>query len=259
MLGGIRFLVSTLGPSWALKYAISSRLRRGEAVRVPLPPWLGDGPAGSDRALLRTGTSDVHVYRQIFVEREYAPLEQLSSVSTILDLGANVGYSSRYFLGMFPTAKLLAIEPDPDNFAMLERQLSMFSDRATVVRGGVWDSCGTLCLASDRYRDGAEWSRQVKRAATGEVAGVFRGFDIPSLMSMAGFERVSLLKIDIEGAEAVVFNAPNLSWLDRVDNIAIELHDDSQFGMASPVFWRAVQDRGFSFSKSGELVIGMRE
>jgi hypothetical protein len=78
-------------------------------------------------------------------------------------------------------------------------------------------------------------------------------------MNMAGFERVSLLKIDIEGAEAVVFNAPNLSWLDRVDNIAIELHDDSQFGMAAPIFWRAVQDRGFSFIKRGELVIGMRE
>ncbi len=226
---------------------------------MELPPWIGDGPAGSECALLRTGTSDVFVYHQIFVEREYAPLERLSSVSTILDLGANVGYSSRYFMGMFPRAKLLAIEPDPENFALLERQLSKFSDRAAVVRGGVWDSCGPLCLASDRYRDGAEWSRQVKRVTTDEVAGAFRGFDVPSLMNMAGFERVSLLKIDIEGAEVVVFNAPNLSWLDRVDNIAIELHDDSQFGMAAPVFWRAVQDRGFSFSKSGELVIGTRE
>jgi hypothetical protein len=155
MLGGIPFLVSTLGLRQALKYAICSRVRRGKVIRVELPPWIGDGPAGSECALLRTGTSDVYVYHQIFVEREYAPLERLSSVSTILDLGANVGYSSRYFMGMFPRAKLLAIEPDPENFALLERQLSKFSDRAAVVRGG----CGIRVDYSAWRATGIEMGR----------------------------------------------------------------------------------------------------
>lgn len=70
--------------------------------------------------------------------------------------------------------------------------------------------------------------------------------------------RISLLKVDIEGAEAVVFGRDCQSWLGKVDAIAIELHDDSGFGNASGIFFDAIRGHGFEVSSVGELTICQR-
>ena len=45
------------------------------------------------------------------------------------------------------------------------------------------------------------------------------------LLSISGHARISLLKMDIEGAEIDVFsNKPSL-WLDKVDALLIQCHD----------------------------------
>src|SRR4051812_39387542 len=74
----------------------------------------------------RKGSSDRDVFRQIFVEREYACLDDLSDVDLVLDCGANVGYSSAYFLDRFPTCHVIAVEPDPENYALLEENLAPY-------------------------------------------------------------------------------------------------------------------------------------
>ena len=56
------------------------------------------------------------------------------------------------------------------------------------------------------------------------------------------------MKIDIEGAEVVVFDASCSSWLNRVETIAIELHDDSSFGSATEAFFNSVKATDFEFS-----------
>ena len=50
----------------------------------------------------------------------------------------------------------------------------------------------------------------------------------------------------------------NPAWLDKVDAIAIELHDDTQFGDASDIVLSAVRARGFELSRNGELTICYR-
>src|SRR4051812_12644684 len=67
----------------------------------------------------RHGTSDLMVFDQIFVERQYSCLDHLHDPKLIIDCGANVGYSSAYFLSRFPKCALIAVEPDPGNFSML--------------------------------------------------------------------------------------------------------------------------------------------
>jgi hypothetical protein len=64
--------------------------------------------------LMRNGTSDRQVLSQIFVYEEYSPIT-LSNPRNIIDLGANVGYSSAYFLSRYLNAKVLAVEPDLGN------------------------------------------------------------------------------------------------------------------------------------------------
>ena len=59
---------------------------------------------------LRYGTSDPYVFRQIFVEQEYAPFRASGEIRLIVDCGANVGFSSAYFLHRFPNARVIAVE-----------------------------------------------------------------------------------------------------------------------------------------------------
>ena len=204
----------------------------------------------------RLKSSDLFVFHQIFIDLEYGPLKELQDVRLIIDCGANVGYSSAFFLSQFPSSHVIAVEPDIRNFVMLQRNLSEYGSRATAIRAGIWSHNVPLRVSQERYRDGLEWSVQVQ-PCDADQAPDFQGVTIQSLLDSSRVARISLLKIDIEGAEAVVFQG-NVDWLDRVDAIAIELHDDTNFGKATEIFDAAIRSRGFEISYSGELTICRR-
>jgi FkbM family methyltransferase len=203
--------------------------------------------------LYRPSTSDLEVFEQIFVEREYACLDDLESARLIVDCGANVGYSSAYWLSRLPMASVIAIEPDPENFSILQRNLQPYGARASAIQAGVWSSNVGLVIANETYRDGREWSRQVRPVRLGEEPA-FRAIDIGSVLSDDIHRRIDLLKIDIERAETEVFSANYEHWLGRVDNLVIELHDDE----CRKIFFDAIRNQGFDVSESGELTIYRR-
>ena len=75
---------------------------------------------------IRVGTSDSTIFQQIFTEQEYGPLAALPGPSLILDCGANVGYSAIWFLNRFPSARVIAVEPDLENFRMCQANLAPY-------------------------------------------------------------------------------------------------------------------------------------
>lgn len=191
---------------------------------------------------LRLATSDKDVYRQIFVYKEYAPLQGIENVRSIVDCGANIGLASLYLLDCYPSAKLLAIEPDSENAEICRRNLSPFGDRANVESLGIWSHgawCSPARLRLDRTAgDRRDWSIVVREAGQKEVADT-TGVSMDAICARVG--DIDLLKIDIEGAEELIFSAGSFPWLSRVRNIAIELHNDK----CREVFWRALD--GFEF------------
>jgi FkbM family methyltransferase len=214
-------------------------------------PW-ADHPLA-----FRPDSSDLDVYRQIFIEREYQCFDDLTDVRLIIDCGANVGYSAAYFLSRFQDCSLVAIEPDPANLSVLERNLAPYKHRARVVHAGVWSHRGFLRASPDVYGDGREWSRQVIECQAHET-GAIPAVDIGTLLRESDFDRISILKVDIEGAEAVVFGPGSAAWLPSVDNIAIELHERTVFGDAPTIFAEAVAAMPFALSRSGELTVCRR-
>lgn len=248
----LRKLVNNLGIPAAFKYLVCHSLNLGTFSQY----WIK--PKGILHALcVRRNTSDIHVFKQIFVDREYECLNNLNEVGLVIDCGANVGYSSAYFLSTYPTCSVIAVEPDASNFVALEQNLTAYGDRVKLMKAGVWSEAAPLKISQNKYRDGAEWTRQVTPCKSDEQPDV-QGIDIGSLLACSGYCRISLLKMDIEGSEAIVFSTNYEHWIDRVDNIAIELHDDSKFGKASDVFFSAIRGRGFQVSHSGELTICQR-
>jgi FkbM family methyltransferase len=201
----------------------------------------------------RPRTTDHLVFRQIFVELEYQPLDDVRDVQLILDCGANVGYSSAFFLTKFPKAQVVAIEPDPDNFSLLEKNLAPYKGRFRAIQSAIWSKPTRLALSEERMIPGWEWARTVREAKEGEAQTIM-ATDIGTLLKESGFDRISILKIDIEGAEAIVFSSNYQEWLPKVDNLAIELHGEE----CSSIFFKAIEGQNFEVSKSKELVLCKR-
>ena len=201
----------------------------------------------------RPGTSDLYVFQQIYVAREYSCLDHLKDDSClIVDCGANVGYSSAYFLSRFPSSYVIAVEPDPGNFEVLERNLAPYAGRYRAIRSAVWSERLGLVLG-ETPRSGQEWARQVRPALPGEKASM-QAMDIGTLLKDSGFAKIRVLKIDIERAEAAVFSANYESWLANVDNIMIELHGEE----CRDIFMKAISTESFDVSECGELTVCKR-
>jgi FkbM family methyltransferase len=198
------------------------------------------------------GSSDMAVFDQIFLFQEYLCLRDLKEASFVLDLGANVGYSTAYFLSAFPQARIVAVEPDERNWAVCKTNLLPYGDRVLLLHGAVWSRTATLRLLPGAYGDGREWATQVEELIEDErmCSGV-PAWDVGSLIDMSGGSTVDLLKVDIERAELSVFGKSAGSWLHRVRNICIELHGSD----CEKVFFAALQDFDYDLQHSGELTI----
>lgn len=204
--------------------------------------------------ICRPKTSDRGIFDQIFVEREYSCFDDLSNVDLIIDCGANVGYSSAYFLTRFPKCIVICIEPDRSNFKILEKNLALHKDRVKLISTGIWSHSTGLKISEMSY-GGEACAVQVRECKPGEVPEM-QATDVGTLLKESGLNRISILKMDVEGAEAVVFAKNYESWIPYVDNIAIELHDNTSFGQATDVVLNVMSSyKQFNMSESGELTI----
>lgn len=217
---------------------------------------LGGGPqmALSSKYLehpvsLRRGSTDLMVFDTIFVEREYSCLDGLSDVRTIVDAGGNCGYSSAYLLSRFPGSRVVAVEPDPANFALMQANLAPWGDRAICVQAAVWSSNTMLQFETESTGAGNEWGRRTSERTSPESTSV-TALDMPTLMQRYRIETIDLLKVDIEGAETAVF-AGKPAWLGQVRNLVIELHGPE----CERVVTSALADYAFRKSRSSELSV----
>lgn len=204
--------------------------------------------------ICRPNSSDISVFYQIFVLREYACLDEIRNPDLIIDCGANVGYSSAYFLSKYPFAKLIAIEPDPDNFIVLKKNLSQYGKRVKLLNSAIWSQ--SIELSYDKSTLGArqEWARQLHETKSDELNDI-KAIDIGSVLLESGHDSISILKIDIEGAEKAVFSLNYETWLPYVENLVIELHGST----AKKIFSKVITDTNFNCTQSGELTCCTRK
>jgi len=171
----------------------------------------------------------------------------------IIDCGANVGYSSAFFMALFPKAELIAVEPDDGNYMLLNKNLLPYRSRATLIEAGVWSKSTALVVEKpENIPHGNEWAFTVREALPSET-GAINSVDIPRLLDMSGRDRISILKIDIEGSEKEVFSA-NCDWPSKVDNLVIELRGDE----AAAPFLDKISQHPFEHSHCGELDVYKR-
>jgi FkbM family methyltransferase len=246
-LGGVGTARVLWSPVWNELRRLASPAHEGRTYAV-------HAPEASFPMSCRVGSSDVDVFRQIFVEREYQCVEDLAEPRVLIDCGANVGFATAWFLSRYPTMRAIAVEPDPTNAEMLRRNLAPFGDRATVLETGVWSRPARLRVVRGAFGDGREWATQVVECAAGEPHDLV-AVDIPSLIDRMGGGPIDVLKIDIEGSERELFAAGEPAWLATVQHLVIEIHGPE----LEKVVERAIPADEFSRSRSGELTCYRRD
>jgi FkbM family methyltransferase len=194
---------------------------------------------------LRGGTSDIRCFEKIFIHGEYhCPFEIQPKL--IVDAGANTGLSARYFAHSYPDAKIIAIEPEPENFALLRKNCAAFQT-IVPIEGALWPRSGNVKLAGTF--DGEPWAFHVSAGTEGPI----RGYTIEDILRITSSDCIDLLKIDIEGSERELFDAGAPAWLDHVSIIVIEFHDRVVPG-CSKAFYSALSGRNFHQEVGGENV-----
>lgn len=230
------------GLSWLLPFSLA--YRSVETVSLP-------GNHGT--VTLRPNTGDIYALYQVFVKEEYAA-DFVTPPKVILDAGAHIGLATRWFAIKFPESRIIAIEPEAENFGLLVANTRHLSN-VIPLQAALASEAGERALIDP---GGGSWAYQTAMPQdVGDTAmRLVRTVTVPELMSEFSVERICLLKMDIEGAEAEVLeHSPE--WVSQVDCMAVELHDRFRRG-CSYAFYTATE--GFALEwRSGELVFVSRE
>jgi FkbM family methyltransferase len=235
----------TIGPSAAVSLFFS---------RKSLIPLYGTGSALRMKHYqhpfhFRHGTSDKLIMREVFVGQQYECVAHLAGCRVIADCGANIGAASVFLLHRYPDAEVFALEPDPGNFEILKKNLASFGTRAHTLPVALWSQDSGLRIERGNYRDGLEWTYQVRPCRDGEAPDV-QGIGPLSLIQMCGGS-IDLLKIDIERGELEVFSHTDPEWIAHVRNIVVELHDRQ----CRQAFEAAMINYDYTAEEVGELTV----
>lgn len=148
--------------------------------------------------------ADDHIGRHLILSGKFdrsvvqALLDHALPGDCLLDIGANIGYVSGCFLAQVPDATAICIEPQPEVFELLERNLAQFGERALARQIALSDAAGELRFRIDQANRGA--SRI-------DPAGEIRVPTANAGEFLRGLERLELIKIDVEGHELPILES----------------------------------------------------
>jgi len=175
---------------------------------------------------IRNHSSDVFVYRSLITDNEYNFVSS-QEPEVIIDAGAHIGLAAIQFANKFPNAKIISIEPEKNNFYLLEQNTKKYSN-IIALQAALWDKVGEIELLDTGFDS---WGFMTANDSQHDKYNVpllqkkhnVRSVTIESLFSEYNLSRIDILKMDIEGAEIEVFRNHS-PWVNHVRSIIVELH-----------------------------------
>ena len=203
-------------------------------------------PGAHNPVYIRTRTTDVSLYRQVLLHGEY-DFDLPFDPKIIIDAGANTGMTSIYFANRYPGAKVIAVEAEAANFAMLARNVRPYPS-IVPIHAALWNRDGEISVGEPDPATGAsgEWGFVTREGPGAKV----RAMTMRTLMQEAGAESADLVKMDIEGAEMEAFE--DSTWSGGLKCLMIELHDRFRRGCAEAV---EPAMRNFTRAQRGETIL----
>ena len=204
------------------------RIFRLQITRLPKPSlpvhgdveWLRDFPRFTSTQVTLFGRpfrivdslSFYYSYTEIFI-RDIYKFNARSPEPYIIDCGANCGASIIYFKRLYPKARVVAFEPDPYIFGILESNIMAFGlQDVKLFNCALWHSETSLPFVPTKADTGRVVSEPTQSSINVSTVPLSSYLDQP----------VDILKVDVEGSEVdILTRTPNL---DRALYLFVEYH-----------------------------------
>lgn len=190
------------------------------------------------------GSSDIDVFKQIFINENYN-ITFDDEICVIIDAGANIGLSTLFFSEKYPHARIYAIEPDEENFSILVRNVGNLNN-VFCFNIALSDKIGSFKMS--QYQ--RSWGFQLQ-----EVPGNTNSVTLKDFMNQNQIQKIDILKMDIEGSEKSIFNNLPSDLSNSIRNIVIETHDWLCPGCSEALFGWLSRSTRFNTAIKNDLFI----
>ncbi len=169
--------------------------------------------------------ADRSVFAEIFKLHEYRRADEKIRAATypIIDVGAHAGFFSLYAHALNPNVPIFALEPEPNNLEALQTTVEQNKlINVAIIPKALHDQTGraNLMIAGDNH------NHYIERPFKGDGKKIrVATISLSEVCSLYALTKISLVKMDIEGGEYVIFD----SWDDKdfgmIETIILEYHN----------------------------------
>ena len=199
-----------------------------------------------------------HRYKRLLEAGDIRALAPLIKPGTVvIDVGANIGFFTKFFADCVSEGgKVLAIEPERTNFSRLNEMVekNRLSGTVEIFEAVAAATSGTLKLKINPLHPADH--------KISEQGVPVKAISLDGLLADRKWPTVSLIKIDVQGAEVMVLQGA-AEVLKRFDPaLYLEVDDDSLRGMNTnaEALFRTVEQFGYSIHRiiSGKISLPMK-
>jgi FkbM family methyltransferase len=189
------------------------------------------------------------LYREIFVRQHYY-FHSDRETPLILDCGANLGMASLYFKWLYPAARVVAFEPDPDTFQLLAKNIGSNGLDIRAHNCALWDKDDDLDFFIDEREPGSLLMSAYESRTNGKCIRV-------PARRLSSFieEQVDFLKIDVEGSEQrILKELVDSGKIASIRQMVVEYHHRIAHHKSSLAeFLGLLEQAGFEYQIHGVL------
>jgi FkbM family methyltransferase len=243
-----------------LRQVMAHPLRFYAVLALKLLPGLSKGPVDlrlRDGKTLRVREFwTLFLFDEIFVENCYEPPEVMRGApyGTVIDIGANIGLFTLRSKQLWPDARVVALEPHPENFQrFLEHvEINRLWD-VEPLQAGIAEKCGCFELfISPRNIAGHSMYKKAANAVSISIQSLTLS-DVLARIP-AGNGR-TLLKIDCEGCEGPLLSTMTREIADRIGCIVFE-PERSLYDLDAIL--ARLTGFGFAISQAANLIVAAK-
>lgn len=166
---------------------------------------------------------DKEVVEYVLYDKYHLPPKEisLSNNSIILDLGSNIGLTIYHLKQLYPKAVIFGYEMNTENYLLAKRNTKAFAN-VHVYNQAVWTENKIVEYNPNSDYDAYSISHQKNNEQNIKI----QALTIMDIIKQHKLKKIDYLKMDIEGAEKEILNNQDLSWLQFVNSMNIEMHID---------------------------------